>query len=102
LIADIKKGDKEVILKPNDFVLVKTMEKVNLPGEKIVVEEGKPPVLIMQDAKPRSTLQRCGIYFMGTKTDPGYSGELTFALKNVGDSPFRLELGARFANIIFH
>jgi deoxycytidine triphosphate deaminase len=102
LIADINRGDKEVTLAPDDFVLVKTMEKVNLPSEKIVVEEGEAPVLIMQDVRPRSTLQRCGVYFMGTKTDPGYSGELTYALKNVGNSPFRLELGARFANIIFY
>jgi deoxycytidine triphosphate deaminase len=102
LIADIKRGDRYVILEPDEFVLVKTMERVNIPAERIVVEEGKPPVLIMQDVRPRSTLQRCGIYFIGTKTDPGYSGELTYALKNVGGSRFKLELGARFANIIFH
>ena len=102
MIADIKRGDKEVILKPGDLVLVKTMERVNLPSEKVAVEEGKPAVLIMQDVRPRSTLQRCGIYFMGTKTDPGYHGELTYALKNVSNFDFRLELGARFANIIFY
>jgi deoxycytidine triphosphate deaminase len=102
LIADIKKGDKEIILEPNEMVLVKTMEKVNLPGEKIIVNENEPPMLIMQDVRPRSTLQRCGIYFMGTKTDPGYSGELTYALKNVSNHRFKLELGARFANIIFY
>ena len=102
LVADIKRGDKEFVLKPGDFILVKTMEKVNLPAEKITVEEGTPPVLIMQDVRPRSTLQRCGVQFMGTKTDPGYSGELVYALKNVSESPFRLELGARFANIIFY
>lgn len=100
-IADIKNGDKEVILKPNDYVLVKTIEKVNLPAEKIVIEEGKEPAYLMLDAYPRSTLQRSGIYFMGTKTDPGYSGELTFALANLGNMEFRLELGARFANLMF-
>ncbi len=102
LIADINKGDKEVMIEPDELVLVRTMERVNLPGDKIIVEEGKAPVLIMLDVRPRSTLQRCGIYFMGTKTDPGYSGELTYALKNVSKEPFRLELGARFANIIFY
>ncbi len=38
---------------------------------------------------------------MGTKTDPGYTGELTFALANLGNMEFRLELGARFANLMF-
>ncbi|MAG50261.1 hypothetical protein CL621_01310 [archaeon] len=93
--------DKEVILKPGDYVLVKTIEKVNVPGEKIIVEEGKEPVLLMLHVYPRSTLQRCGIYFMGTKTDPGYFGELTFALKNLGDCNFKLEIGARIVNIVF-
>ena len=100
-IADINQGDKKVTLSPGDYVLVKTIEKVNIPGEKIVIEEGEEPTLLMLDVYPRSTLQRCGIYFMGTKTDPGYYGELTFALKNVGNLPFELELGARIANLVF-
>lgn len=99
-IADIEKGDKEITLKPGDYVLVKTIERFNLPGEKIEIEEGKPAYLSLH-VYPRSTLQRCGIYLMATKTDPGYNGELTFALSNLGSKPFRLELGARFANIVF-
>ncbi len=57
-IADIKNGDKEVVLKPNDYVLVKTIEKVNLPAEKITVEDGREPTYLMLDVYPRSTLQR--------------------------------------------
>jgi deoxycytidine triphosphate deaminase len=100
-IADIKNGDKEVILEPHDYVLVKTIEKVNIPSEKIPIAEGAVPSHIMLDVHPRSTLQRSGIYFMGTKTDPGYSGELIFALTNLSNSQFRLELGARIANVTF-
>lgn len=100
-IADIKKGDKTVVIKPGQLVLVKTIEKVNLPAEKIVVDERYGPTHIMANVHPRSTLQRCGVYFRGTKTDPGYSGELTFTLVNLGQSPFTLELGARFVNIVF-
>lgn len=100
-IADIEKGDREVTLKPGDYVLVKTIEKFNIPGEKVEVEEGGKPMYLSLHVYPRSTLQRCGIYLMATKTDPGYTGELTFALSNLGSKPFRLELGARFANIVF-
>ena len=80
---------------------MKTIEKVNVPSEKIVIEEEEEPAYLMLDVYPRSTLQRCGVYFMGTKTDPGYYGELTFALVNVGNTPFELELGARIANLVF-
>jgi len=98
-VADIKK-DKFFVLKPGEFFLVKTIEKVNLPATKIQVD-GAEPTIIMQDAYPRSTLQRSGIIFRGTKTDPGYSGELTFSLFNASAFPFKLELGARFANLVF-
>jgi len=101
VIASIERGDKDFTIMPGEYVLVKTIEKVNLPGEKIIVEENKEPVLVMIKVHPRSTLHRSGIYFMATKVDPGYSGQLTFALANLGKSPFRLELGARFANITF-
>jgi deoxycytidine triphosphate deaminase len=101
-VADIKDGDKEIVIKPGQYVLVKTMERVTLPAEKIVVEEGQKPAYLVADVHPRSTLQRSGIYFRGTKSDPGFHGELTFALANLGGQPFRLELGARFVNIVFH
>lgn len=93
-------GDK-VLMEPGKYVLVKTMERVNIPVEKISVEEGRAPTHIMADVRPRSTLQRSGIYFMGTKSDPGYVGELTFALANVSKVDFKLEIGARLANLIF-
>lgn len=100
-IADIKNGDREIIMEPGDFVLVKTMEIVNVPGEKVSLGDGSEPKYLAINVYPRSTLQRCGIYFMGTKTDPGYHGELTFALANMGKKQFRLALGARIANIVF-
>lgn len=101
-VADIKTdGNKKFTLKPGDYVLVKTMETVNVPSEKVEVETNREARHLMLDAYPRSTLQRCGIYFRSTKTDPGYSGNLTFALVNLGKSDFTIELGARFANVVF-
>ncbi len=101
-VADIKDGDKQVAINPGEFVLAKTIEKINLPSEKIIVDPSLAPAFLMADVHPRSTLQRAGIYFRGTKTDPGYSGELTVAMANLGPSRFKIELGARFANIVFH
>ena len=98
-IADIKK-DKGIILFPKAYVLVKTIERFNIPAEKIEVNGEK--MLLMPHVFPRSTLQRAGILLIATKTDPGYNGELTFALSNISRCRFKLELGARIANIVFY
>jgi len=83
------KKDKEYFLKPGEYVLVKTMERVNLPENIVAL------------TFPRSTIQRCGVLLLATQTSPGYSGELVFGLKNLGNENFKLELGSRIANIMF-
>ncbi len=101
-VADVKKSRSRFTLKAHRYVLVHTMEKVNIPAKKIVVEKGKKPVYLMPHVYPRSTLQRSGILLIATKTDPGYSGTLTFGLANLGDADFEFELGARMFNIVFY
>jgi deoxycytidine triphosphate deaminase len=81
--------DKEIKLNPGDYVLVKTIEKVNLPKDVAAI------------FRPRSTLQRSGIALFTATASPGYSGELTFGMRNIGNNPLRLELGARFVHILF-
>lgn len=100
-VADIKEGVKIVTINPGELVLAKTMEIINLPAEKIEIEEGSVPRHLIAVIHPRSTLQRCGVYLRATKTDPGYRGELTFAMANLGKNPFKIELGARFVNVVF-
>ena len=81
--------EKDMALKPGEFVLVKTIEKVNLPEN------------IAAIFRPRSTLQRCGVALFTATASPGYSGELTFGMCNLGKNNFRIELGARFVHILF-
>ncbi len=100
-VADIKDGSKSVTINPGELFLATTMERINLPAEKIVIEEGEQPRHLIAVIHPRNTLQRCGIYLRATKTDPGFHGELTFALANLGKSPFKIDLGARFVNVVF-
>ncbi|MFC1750066.1 hypothetical protein ACFL2V_14800 [Pseudomonadota bacterium] len=97
-IADIK-THKGITLKPGAYVLVKTIEEVNLPKDPIEINSKK--ALLAQDFYPRTSLQRSGIILLSGKTDPGYHGPLTLALKNLGPCNFKLELGARFANAVF-
>ena len=56
----------------------------------------------MPQVFPRSSLQRGGISFHATKTDPGYKGRLAFGLKNIGGQEFEFELGARMFNLVYH
>ncbi len=84
------KKSKIFTIKPNEFYLMQTMEKVNLPDN------------IVSIPYPRSTLLRSGIWLLSTQVAPGYRGILTFALKNMGPRPFKVEMGARVAHVIFY
>ena len=81
--------NKDFILKPGEFILVKTLEKVNLPDN------------IAAIFRPRSTLQRSGVTLSTATGNPGYKGELTFGMCNLGKNDFKIELGARFVHILF-
>ena len=81
-------GDK-ITLEPNEFVLVETMEKVNMPKDLLA--------LIL----PRSSLFRCGVSLHTAVVDPGFIGTLTFGMKNLSDHPFELEIGSKIGQIIF-
>ena len=93
-IESIKKfesGKKNRIkIKPGDFYLVKTIEKINLPLN-------LSAVII-----PRTTTFRSGIFIRTGPIQPGYQGELTFGLKNEGPVTVEIEMGARFVHVIFH
>lgn len=80
---------QSIEVKPGDFYLVKTIEKVNMPDNLLGI------------FKPRSTLQRMGCFLRTAQVAPGYSGELTFALANVGPVTVKIELGARIVHIMF-
>lgn len=81
---------KSIKIKPGDFYLVKTIEKINLPLN-------LSAVII-----PRTTTFRSGIFIRTGPIQPGYQGELTFGLKNEGPVTVEIEMGARFVHVIFH
>src|SRR3990167_3972567 len=84
------KKKQSVKIKPGDFFLVKTIEKINLPLN-------LSAVII-----PRTTTFRSGLFIRTGPIQPGYSGELTFGLKNEGPVTVEIEMGARFVHLIFH
>lgn len=90
LVEKYEEGkNKSVTLKPGDFFLVKTIETVNMPQN------------LTAHITPRSTLYRSGLFLRAGNTPPGYSGGLTFGLKNEGGVAVTIEMGARFVHIQF-
>ena len=76
-------------------------ETVHAPSEKIKYDDSLPEGFLIPKVWPRSSLQRGGVSFHATKTDPGYKGKLTFGIKNQSNQDFTFELGARMFNIEF-
>jgi len=94
LVAKHEQGKPEAenffIFKPNKYYLIKTMEKVNLP------------VTLSGIIFPRTTMFRSGLGLFNGIVQPGYSGELTFGVSNLGKSNIKISFGARVAHLTFH
>ena len=78
------------IFEPGKYYLIKTMEKVNLP------------VTLSGIIFPRTTMFRSGLGLFNGVVQPGYSGEVTFGLCNLGKSNIKISFGARIVHITFH
>lgn len=89
LIDKLGKND-EFIIKPNQFVLAHTLEKINMPVNLLGIVKGK------------SSLARKGLIveFAGF-IDPGFSGQITLELKNVSDKPVTLKKYMRICQLCF-
>ncbi len=77
------------VIKPGEYYLTQTVESVNMPNNLIAF------------VKPRTTLFRSGVLLRAGEIDPGYSGILNFGIYNAGPCEFEIEMGARYAHIIF-
>jgi len=84
-----KYKEEKFTLEPNEFVLVETMEKVNMPNDLLAL------------VLPRSSLFRCGVSLHTAVVDPGFIGTLTFGMKNLSEHPFEIEIGSRIGQIVF-
>lgn len=94
--ADIKlvkkydpKKKSSIKIKPGDYFLVKTIESFNLPQN------------LTANFKPRTTTFRSGLFLRTGNIAPGYSGPVTFGLKNEGPITVEIEMGARFVHVQF-
>lgn len=79
----------EVLLKPNTYYILKTVEDVNMPDDLLAI------------MTPRSTLFRSGVFIFGGQVPPGYKGGLSMGIYNFRPVDFKLEMGARVVHIMF-
>ena len=81
----------EFILHPGDFVLGTTTERVEIPADLIAHVQG------------RSSLGRLAIVIHATAgiVDPGYRGQITLELSNLGAAPVALSPGMRISQVLF-
>lgn len=90
LVMVYEKGKrKSVIILPGEFYIAVSIEKVNTPLD------------ITINFKPRTTTFRSGLFVRTGNVAPGYSGKLTFAIKNEGPLPVTLEMGCRIVHAQF-
>jgi deoxycytidine triphosphate deaminase len=89
---DPKRDEKENYFEfePGEYYLIKTIEKVNLP------------TTLSGVIFPRTTLFRSGLGLFNGVVQPGYAGELTFGLCNLGKNKIKISFGARVVHITFH
>ena len=83
--------DKPFILHPGEFALASILETVSVPRDLVGRLEG------------RSSLGRIGLMVHSTAgvVAPGFAGNLTLELANVGKLPIKLYPGMRICQIVF-
>lgn len=89
-LIDKLSKDNEFVIKPNQFVLAHTLERINMPINLLGIVKGK------------SSLARKGLIveFAGF-IDPGFTGQITLELKNVSDKPVTLKKYMRICQLCF-
>ncbi len=82
---------EEFILHPGDFVLGTTKERVEIPEDLLGTVQG------------RSSLGRLAVVIHATAgiVDPGYRGQITLELSNLGTAPVALQPDMRISQVIF-
>lgn len=89
--TDVTLRDGGLEIKPGDFIIASTEERVEVPDDLVAKVLG------------RSSLGRLGVSVHQTAgyIDPGFKGEITLELSNHGPAPVMLHTGQRICQIVF-
>ena len=80
------------ILHPGEFALGSTVERISIPNDLVARVDG------------RSSIGRLAVVVHATAgfIDPGFEGQITLELSNLGRIPVRLYPGMRIAQVVLH
>jgi dCTP deaminase len=84
-------GSDDLLIRPGGFILSTTLERFEFPDDLAARVIG------------RSSMGRLGLSVHQTAgfIDPGFRGQITLELSNVGPAPIHMEAGDRVCQIIF-
>ncbi|HWO13520.1 MAG TPA: dCTP deaminase [Polyangiaceae bacterium] len=85
-------GERAFVLHPGEFTLGTTEERVRMPDDLVGMVDG------------RSSVGRLAVVVHATAglIDPGFEGQITLELSNIGSIPVKLYPGMRIAQIVLH
>lgn len=86
---DLRAGT-DISLPPGKCTLVPSLERVEIPAD------------VAATLRCRSSYARRGLLLGGGFVDPGFRGELTLCLTNMGEEAVRLATGDRVVQMILH
>ncbi|MFB6159374.1 MAG: dCTP deaminase [Candidatus Nanohalobium sp.] len=83
--------EEGVVVHPGEFILGSTLETINIPKNLVARVEG------------RSSYGRLGIIVHATAgyCDPGFEGDITLEIQNLGNAPVKLYPEDRVCQIVF-
>lgn len=89
--VEIAEGEA-FVLQPGEFALGSTLERVRIPPDLVARVEG------------RSSIGRLAVVVHATAgfIDPGFEGQITLELSNLGRCAVKLYPGMRISQIVFH
>jgi dCTP deaminase len=90
-MLDVSIQREPYLLMPGETCLVVSNETIKTPNDIAITVRLK-----------RSLGRQIIVAPMGLFVDPGYVGQLTFALVHMGTEPYELRLGRRVAQLIFN
>ncbi len=84
-------ADEGVVIHPGEFILGGTLETLNIPDDIVARVEG------------RSSYGRLGIIVHATAgyCDPGFEGDITLEIQNLGNAPVKLYPEDRVCQVVF-
>lgn len=90
LLKNFFTEDSSYVLKPGQFVLAHTIEKIDMPNDLVGIVLGK------------SSLARKGLQVeMAGFIDPGFVGQITLEISNLSDKPIELKFAMNICQIYF-